>query len=97
MFLFVGWGNSLVLLLPLKSNLQKQQPMCCQWDGYKNHDEKLNRRDGRGEASKKTVQALNVSFQVKGGDFYWLGKDLLEYQCFDSLTTPMISGKRAQK
>lgn len=46
--------------------------MCCQWDGYKNHDEKLNRRDGRGEASKKTVQALNVSFQVKGGDFYWL-------------------------
>lgn len=37
--------------------------------GYKNHDEKLSRRVGRGEASKKTVQALNVSFQVKCEDF----------------------------
>jgi len=30
------------------------------------------------EASKKTVQALNVSFQVKSWDFYWLGERILK-------------------
>jgi hypothetical protein len=35
----------------------------------KNVTEKNNRRAGCGEDDKKTVQALNVLFQAKGGDF----------------------------
>jgi len=70
-FLFVGLGNSLVLLLPLKSKLQKQQAMCCQWDGYKNRDEKLNRRGG-------IVFGLNEIFQIKSGHYF---RNKVEFTC----------------
>jgi hypothetical protein len=69
-----GLGNFLFFAFTNKIKPSKANKQSVASGLGKNHDEKLNRRDGRGEASKKTVQALNVSFQVKGGDFCWLWK-----------------------